>query len=358
MMLTIDSKKLLRGLEVVKPVVTSNKIVPICDNIIIRSDRDCIALIGSNINHSIITQVPCEVRSKINALIPFMDLYNICKGLPDQSITIEFGKNIKITSVNGCYNITDIDDITDFPKVEVIQPNHELQLPSSYIETIKARSLKFLHSDEVNIKYHACFDFDNDGLNVVGANNDCLSLLRVPCKSEPKKYSIDRSTIDLLQVFSFAGEINVKFSDNKFQAENDDTILVSPLVDSEFPEYKHLIGSPTCSIEVNRISFLNSLLRSNKFSMNTTVLLTIGDELKISSINNDYGKDFEERIDIVDNQGFQEEYSLAFHCKFLIDFISTCNSQTILLKGDEGKPVYQIQEPGSEDVFLLVSMKI
>jgi DNA polymerase III subunit beta len=352
MRLTIESKKLLRGLEVVKPVVTSNKVVPVCDNVLIRSDRDCIALIATNLNHSIITQIPCEVRGKINALIPFMDIYNICKGLPDQSLDIELGKNIKVTSVNGTYNIGNIDDIDVFPKVEVIQGNSETEIASSQISQIKDRTLKFACKDEMKgSMYGVCFEFDDSYLNVVATNGGCLSLFKIPNTSNAGRYLLNKDTIDLMQVFSFSGYVNMKFSENKFQIENEDTILISPLMDEVFPEYKWMFKNTDCSIEVNRVELLNSLLRGVKFSNEDLTIVSFSDSMGVSFENNDYGKDFNEKIELINSKGFEEE-TAKLNAKQIIDYLSACTSKNITLGCEKGNNAFFIQEPESENIFI------
>lgn len=358
MRLTIESKKLLRGLEVVKPVAGAlNKIVPVCDNILIRSDNDCIALIATNINHSIITQIPCEVRGKINALIPFMDIYNICKGLTDQSLTISFGKDIEIKSANGSYKITGVDQVSDFPKVEVIIPEVETEIASSQIGQIQKRSIKFLHPDEANNKHWICFDFEKDVLNVVATNNNCLSLFKVPCNAKPKRYLLDKETINLIQIFSYSGGVSFKFSDKKIQVENSDTILISPLVDLSYPDFKQLILNTDCLIEVNRISLLNTLQRSIRFSMADLAMFSIGDNLNISSVDINYGKDFAETIDFEKMHGFPEDYKAMFNAKEIVEFLSSCTSETIKITGIEGKNMCYINEPDNDSVFLIMKYK-
>lgn len=353
MRLTIESKKLLRGLEVVKSVVTSNKFMPICDNVLIRSDKDCIALIATNLNHSIITQVPCEVRGKINALIPFMDIYNICKGMPDQSVCIEFGEKIKVTSLNGTYNIGGIDDIEEFPKVEIIQPENEAEIASSQIGHIHKRSMKFASNDEMKTKINGvCFEFDGTLLNVVATNGGCLSLFKIPNTSKAGGYLLNKETIDLLQIFSFAGGVSLRFSENKFQAQNDDTILISPLIDETFPEYRQLFKNTDCLIEVNRAELLSSLLRSTKFSNTEIALLSFSDSLGISSENNDYGKDFQETIEAIRIQGFEDNATAKLNAKQIIDYLSACGSENIVLTGVKGDNMFYIQEPESDSVFL------
>lgn len=352
MRLIIDSKKLLRGLEVVKPVVTTSKIVPICDNVLIRSDKDCIALIATNINHSIITQIQCEVRGKINALIPFIDIYNICKGLTDQSISIEFGEKTLVTSANGSYTIGGIDNVEDFPTVEVIQPELEMTIPSSEVGNIKNRSVKFIHPDETHYNKHGvCFDFGNDILNVVATNNNCLSLHKVPCKSNPGTYLIDKGTIDLLQIFSF-GIVNLKFSDKKIQVDNDDTILISPLREDKFVNYKSVLVNTDCSIEVNRISLLNTLLRSLKFSLSEITHFTISESLEISSGNVNYEKDFKESLDIIELNGFEEGHTVKLNSKDISNYLSVCDSETIIISSVAGSNMYYFNEPNSESLFL------
>lgn len=355
MKITVSSKKLLHGLEIVKPVVTSNKIMPICDNVLIKSDNDCIALIATNLHHSIITQVTCEVEGKINVLLPFMDIYNICKGISDQPLSIEFGKSIKVTSINGLYNIGCTDEIKDFPKVEIVNHDTEMEIPSSEISQIKSRSVKFIHPDEINTNKHGvCFDFENDTLNVTATNNACFSLYKIQCKSTPNRYLLSKETIDLLQLFSLSkGDVILKFSEGKFQAENSDTILIAQQIADRFPDYKQLIMETDRLTEVNRMDLLNSLLRSFRFSMEDRVTFSFSDTLNISSKNDAYAKDFNESIDVVNSSGFEDNFSVVLNAKQISDYLSVCSSENInIMNSSKNGNMFYIQEPKSESIFL------
>jgi DNA polymerase-3 subunit beta len=355
MNLSIESKKLLSGLEIVKPVITSNRLIPVMDNVLIKTDEDCIVLIGMNGDHSIMTQIPCEVRTKVNALIPFMDIYNMCKLLPEQTLSINFNAGtINIECLSGSYQIQETDSVKDFPAFQLIdEPENDCVLSSTKdLSQIENRTAKFIHPDPIVMNMHGvCFDFEGEELNVISSDKNCISVFKIDCKAKVNaKYLLHKRTIELLSVMTKRGDVTFKFSKDKFQAENEDVIMVCPLIGQAFPNYKPSLKDLDFVMEVDRVEFLVSLIRSQKFSMVDFATIEFSKNMiNIVSDNTHYGKDFKERITPSKLTGYPTGHKIDVNIKYLIDCLSGCESTKVQISATDKKgSALTVREVGSD----------
>jgi DNA polymerase III beta subunit len=360
MKIEIKSKHLLKALEIVKPVIQGTYI-PICENILLETKKDVILISATNTHHSMITQVLCNNQKEFKVLIPFGDLYNICKLIPDQLIKMIFNEGIEINCESGVYNIGEIAEVRDLPVIKLIEGEvteiHQTRLSCFVLEEIEAKTIKFIHPDSAVTNYHGvCFDFVDGALNFVASN--MVSISRYQIKSESKsakRYMVQKKTIELMQGLKNSAEVIVKFSSDKIQIENEDTVVISPLIEYQFPDYEHVLQDHKWTCEVNREAILNSLVRANKFSMVQAAGLVIDDEkINVIADNQDTNKGFSETVKVEDST-LEIEIQIGINIKQIIDALNACTTDSVVLGFKDSFSPITLKESGFDNYIYQVS---
>lgn len=359
MILTINSSSLANGLEIIKQVVTSNKILPVCHNVKIETKGDVITLTGDNTSHTIVTNVACVCEPGFKSLIPFGDLYSLVTSIPAGDIEIIFkDKQVTINAENGTYVIDETDDEMYFPNtVFVNNPINTAVLQSSYIDQIHNKSVKFTHPNPAFFNMNdVCFDFTGEELNVVATNVVSISKFSIPCPLTSKgRYLIQKKALELMVTpFAYTGEVWFKFSETKVQIENQDTVLISALVEQQFPDFTNIFLSEFKTIELPRKDLLKSLNRAAKFAGVQSVGIIAGTSFQIIGNNNMKGKSFDESVMVV-GSNLEDDIKIGIVINQIIDALNACTTESVIMGfADEQKP-FIIKESGYDNFIYQVS---
>jgi DNA polymerase III sliding clamp (beta) subunit (PCNA family) len=356
MKLIIASHTLLQGLKVVEPVVSSNKLVPVCDNVQLKLGDSSILLISTNTHQSIIHSIDCECESKGRVLVPFADVYSLVKTLPSSPITMEFSdQGLEISCDTGTYNITCTDKVVDFPKIETVdKPVHSVEISSSLIDTIQSKTLKFV-DPEISTMSGVGFDFKKGELHVVALQMRLLSLLNIPCNSPSSKlFYIQKKAIELMGAFSFKGEITMSFSQTKFQVQNESTILITNLQDENFQPYESVIVNNPYWIDVEKETLLRCVSRARNFSGVDLVGFVVSHkEVEIIADNHEKGKGFSEKYPLSDaNIGEDDEIKFGLNVKYLIDTLSSFRAEVVRISLKDDKSFIVISDQDDKESFI------
>lgn len=118
-------------------------------------------------------------------------------------------------------------------------------------------------------------------------------------------------------------EITIEYNDTNAYFRFGDSNLTCRLIDGKYPNYEAVIPKENPNqMQVNRMSFLNSVRRVSIFSNKTTYQIRLkiaGAELHISAEDFDYSNSAEERLDC-DYQG--DNIKIGFNSRFLIEMLN------------------------------------
>lgn len=333
MIIKINSGSLLSGLEKVKPVC-SNPVLPICENIYFETRDGYLALMGTNTHQTIITTIDCKSNAGIKVLIPHNEIYNLCKLLPSQDITIEVkGKGIEITSLEGAYNIQQIDDVIHFPQisdVEGVGLRATFETTSFVTKDIQAKTLNFINKDAKEASQHSiAFHFTDENLKVVAHDMTRVSVYTIKVKSTPGIFLAPKEFIQLLSVFTNDGSVSFSMDERVIKASSENTVLISGLVDQPYSEYYRLFRESTLFFTIRKAEFINKLKRAQAFSecLEGGMMLSSG-EGKLTTTNKALGKDFIENVDIVDTN-INDDYRFGLNFKLTIEALNAFDSEEV-----------------------------
>ena len=115
----VTSSALLKELQNINGVITTNPVVPILENFLFEIDSGKLTITASDLQTSMITEIEVEAKETGSIAVPAKILLDTLKNLPEQPVTFSIDEesySIEINSDNGRYKLSGEND-TDFPKV-------------------------------------------------------------------------------------------------------------------------------------------------------------------------------------------------------------------------------------------------
>lgn len=335
MKVIVKKDKLLKSLQKVLGVVEKRTTMPILNNLLIELE-DKMTLKTTNLEISIIIKDDSAIiEEKGKICIPARKFYEIVKSLPENDIDIQLqDKNIVIKSGKSNFKIFSYPP-EDFPLIKNINKENKVNInKEKFLESLNKieyaiypdesrpslngifihkidKKLRFVSSDGFRLTYNE-FDFDGESKDIFISKRTVLELKKIYTDTESE-------------------DIEIFAEGNTIAFESGNTILLSRLKDTNFPNYIDVIPNNPYKAFVDKNAFIESIKRISTVSEENTkgIILDIKeDRVTIKSSNSEIGS-AEDEIDIsYDGVPFE----IAFNADYLIEAVNPNKSEKIELQ--------------------------
>ena len=363
----VSSSYLLKNLNAINGVITSNPVVPILDNVLFEIENGNLLITASDLQTSVMVEIQVESKGDGSVAIPAKILIDTLKNLPEQPVTFSIDDenyNIEINSDNGRYKLAG-ENATDFPKVPQITDSYSIDLSSELLSNAISNTIFSTSTDELRpamtgiflkLSTSSCTFVSTDGHRLVKYVRSDISGDEVD-----HEMILPRKSLNLLKS-TFPSE---KSSDVKleFNASNaffsfDNVKMVCRLIDERYPDYENVIPLDNSNnIVIDKSEVLSSLKRISIYANKTTNQIRFkisGGEILISAEDLDFSNEANERISC-EHDGADIE--IGFNAKFLIEILSNLNSTRVTFKLSEPNKAGLIipdEMDEDEDITMLV----
>ena len=147
----VTSTALLKQLQNINGVITTNPVVPILENFLFEIEKGKLTITASDLQTSMITQMEVEAREAGSIAVPARILLDTLKNLPEQPVTFSIDEesfSIEISSDNGRYKLAG-ENATDFPKVPTVTEGYTIEMSSDILHTAITHSIFATSNDEL-----------------------------------------------------------------------------------------------------------------------------------------------------------------------------------------------------------------
>ena len=363
----VSSTYLLKNLNSISGVITSNPVVPILENVLFEIQNGNLLITASDLQSSVLVELQVESKEDGSVAIPAKILIETLKNLPEQPVTFSIDEqnyNIEINSDNGRYKLAG-ENSADFPKVPEVNDGYSSVLDSNVLNSAISNTIFSTSTDELRpamtgvffkLSSQSCSFVSTDGHRLV-------KYIRNDVKGDEVEHDmiLPRKSLNLLKSIlptEKASEIKLEFNAANAFFSYENVKMVCRLIDERYPDYENVIPSDNSNIiTLVKSDILSSLKRISIYANKTTnqVRLKIsGSEILISAEDLDFSNEANERISC-EHDG--EDIEIGFNAKFLIEMLSNLNSEKISFKLSEpNKAGLIIPEEirDEEDITMLV----
>jgi len=325
----VSSAALLKELQMIGGIINSSNTLPILDNFLFEVNGNTLTLTASDLETTFSTRLTVESETNSTIALPARLLLDTLKTFPEQPLTfVKTEKNtVEISANNGKYAVAYVEG-DEFPKAAQLTDPKMTQIPSGALHTAITSTLFASGNDDLRpVMSGVFFQFSSASLTFVATDaHKLVRYTRTDLKTdETAEFIMPKKPLQLLKSIlqGIEEEITIEYNDTNAYFRFGDSNLTCRLIDGKYPNYEAVIPKENPNqMQVNRMSFLNSVRRVSIFSNKTTYQIRLkiaGAELHISAEDFDYSNSAEERLDC-DYQG--DDIKIGFNSRFLIEMLN------------------------------------
>lgn len=377
MKLSCLQENLNKSLSIVSRVASSNKSLPILNNVLFEAVNGRIVLITTNLEIGIETVLRGKIEDDGRLTIPAQLFSNYVNLLPNKHISIETDKdNLLIVCENQKTKIKGM-EAADFPIIPKIEKERGMACKKQELKKALTQVVFTVIPNDTRPEISgALFKYDliegDCVLNIVGTDSYRLAEKKInlkPIKVDDTKNIDNYQTIvphatlqELLRVLEHGDpedDVMIYFSENQIMLSLNDTELVSRIISGHYPDYKQIIPTKfTTNAIVNTNNLIKAVKSASLFSQSgvNDINLTFSpkdNSLVVSSLSTQTG----ENVNNLTADISGEENSTTFNYRYLLDGLQNINSTQVSLEViDANKP--GLIRPIDDESYLYIIMPI
>jgi len=363
MKLSVSKEKLLEGLQTVQNVVSTRTTLPILSNVLLEAADGQLSLTTTDLDVGMRGAIEATVEKPGAATLPARRLFTIIRELPSAEISLEVDSKSVATIRCGpsYFKILGLPQ-EEFPPLPKFEGAKTFTLRQKDLKDGLRKTAYAISTDETRYVLNGIlFSFKDNKLTLVATDGRRLALVDVELEF-PRSHEVDlilptKAVTELSRLVSDEGDIKMSVSDNQVAFEVDGTLLVSKLIEGNYPNYRQVIPPEAKErITLERESFLNTVHRVSLLSSeksNSVKLVFSKNNIDIIANTPEVGEARESLP--VSYKG--REFSVAFNPEFLMAPLRALpNDEVFLDLIDEMSPgVIKVQSPF---LYVLMPMRI
>lgn len=361
----VNSSYLLKQLNAINGVITTNPVVPILENFLFEISGGILTITASDLQTSMMTELEVESKEEGSIAMPAKILLETLRNLPEQPVNFtieESSYSIEISSDNGRYKLSG-ENATDFPRVPSVSDGFSVNIPSHVLGMAISSTIYATSNDELRPSMTGVFlKLDETNTTFVATDSHRLIRYRRVDITSDMAHSmiIPRKALTLLRATlpSEVTNVTMEFNGSNAFFDFNKIKMICRLIDERYPDYENVIPADNeNNITIGKAELLSSLKRIAIYANKTThqVRLKItGSELMISSEDLDFSNEANERL-VCEHDG--QDIEIGFNAKFLIEMLGNISSDQITFKLSAPNRAGLIEPSNkneNEDILMLV----
>ncbi|MFC1667106.1 DNA polymerase III subunit beta [Candidatus Omnitrophota bacterium] len=324
MKIKLLKEELVKNIQKVQNIISSKSSLPILSNVLIEAEKNTIKLTSTDLDIGVSSTLKAEVEEEGALTVPAKRFSDIIKELPDEDILISTMKNNSMTIKCGkCFfKILGLPK-EDFPKLPEFEKEPHIIIEQSVLKKmLSLTSFSMSHDETRYVLNGALFLFNTNKLIIVTTDGKRLSLI----KKDAGKNALNKSIIipsktiyELNRSLDDQGEVNITFSENQVKFELKNIVVVSRLIEGEFPQYEQVIPAQVKEkIVVHREQFLLGVKRAALLTTQDSQSIKI-DILKNKIIISKSSPNIGEAKEEIETDYRGPEITIGFNPSYLIE---------------------------------------
>lgn len=360
-----SSATLLKKLNQLNGVVSSNAVIPILEYFLFEIEGGTLTITSTDLETSMRSSIPVESKEEGKVAVPAKLILDFLKTLPEQPITFSINpddNNIDLKTDKGQYKISG-ESPEDFPKLPEIEDAAKLTLGASALQTAIVSSLFAISNNELRPAMTGLFFEFSEG-EAKWVSTDGNKLVKYTRKDldieSDSSFIVPKKALNILKTTIPNEDIAVSLQYNTHNAKFSfqDYTIICRLIDEKFPDYKAAIPADIpFKLSVNRLELLGSLRRMANFSNKTTYQVRFkisGNELNINAQDIDFSNEAHERL-ACEYDG--EDMEIGFNARYLSEMLNVVDTEMVNIRlSAHNKPGVIVPDDDSttEDLLMLL----
>ncbi len=341
----VNSQQLLKQLQSLSGVLTSNNTMPIINCFHFHLEENALTIKTTDLSTTLVARMDVETGRMEKAeevAIPSKMLLEILKSFDDVPMTFSVDPSsyaIELSSGEGEYHLAGMDAET-YPTMPTAEGTSTVVMSCSALVSAINKTYFATSNDEMHQQMSGIFcEMTPDGVTFVAT--DAHKLVRYRRKdissSESTSFILPKKPITIVKNILAArkdeGDVTIEYNNTNLFITFDNFYIVCRLVDGRYPNYEAAIPKDNPNkLILDRQSFINTLRRVSIFASEATrqVRLSISaDKLDISAEDLEFSNKAHETIPC---QYEGSPMEIGFNAKFLTEMITNLDTEQVLVE--------------------------
>lgn len=343
MKVSCEKEILMEGIQTVQTAVSNRASLPILSNILLETQKNRLYLAGTDLDVGIATSVEAEVEEEGAVTIPAKKFGDIIKELPDGKCALSTKKNYTITIECGrCFFRLPGLPKDDFPKFPSFGGEARLVIPQELLKTMLRKTSFAMSYDETRYVLNGVlFKCGEKTVTLVATDGRRLACIEKVLEKEwksPYEMIVPTKTIqELSRILQEEGEVGVLKKENQVLFDLGETVVVSRLIEGEFPDYEKVIPKETPEkIRLNREQLLQAARRAGLMTSQDSQSIKLDllkNKLIVSKTSSELGEAREE----IEAEYKGKELTIGFNPNYIIEGLKNISEEDVAfeLEGPE-----------------------
>ncbi len=358
--------ELQKGIQIVQNAVSQKSGLLILSNILFETIKDNkIRLTATDLEIGIVSTIDTQIQEDGAISIPAKKISEIVRELPNEEIHLLVKKNNQITikCEKSVFKMMGLPK-DEFPKVPELADRDILTLPQALLKTMLNMTSFAISKDESRYILNGILLVVTEGkLRLVATDGRRLATIEkeVPgIRGELYKKIIvpAKAVSELLRILKDDGEVKISFSENQLSFALDDTLLLTRLIEGEYPNYEQVIPKQSQGkLKLNKDRFYCATKRASLFTTPDSQSIKL-DVLKNKIIISKSSRDGSESREEMDCEYNGEEMTIGFNPTYLMDALKNIDEEEISFElTNPDKPGVMRAEDNSY-IYIILPMQL
>ena len=371
MKFVVNKSIIFKTLSHLQSIVNKKNTLPILSNILIEAKKNHLTLSSTDMDISIKETLNCNIIEDGATTLNAQIMFDIIKKLPENN-DIEFisnnGKILTIRSKGSKFSLSCLPK-DEFPIIDTVTNGKKFQINSQIIYNLINKTKFAISNEETRYFLNGLyFNISNNEkvsiLTIVGTDGHRLatsSFNQNQIDSDIPGIIIPKKTINELSKLLVDNDkdIEIQISSNKIIFYINKLILISKLIDGNFPDYSRVIPNNNNNIlTINRLNLLSAVDRvstianENSPSIKFKLLKNL---INLSTINNENSTATED----IQAKYEGNEIEIGFNSKYIMDILDNLEGEEIKISfNDNSTPIIAQEQTGSDITYVLMPMRV
>ncbi len=363
----VSSSLLLKNLQLISGVLSTNNTLPILDDFLFELHEDSFTVTASDLETTMSVTIALDKAEKPGSVaIPAKKLLDVLKTFADIPVTFTVNKDtfgVELSAGEGKYKLSGHNS-EEYPKKPVLEDTKQLTINSNILADAINKTIFATGNDELR-PVMSGVNCELSPENIVFVATDAHKLVRykrLDAKSEsvanfilPKKPLNQLKHIFAIEDFP----VKLEYNDTNAFFSFNNVYLVCRLIEGKYPNYEAVIPPENPNVlTIERLTLLNSIRRVAIFANQSTHQIRFklsGKELVLSAEDIDYQNEARERL-TCNFEG--EDMEIGFNSRFLQEMLNNINNDEVKIEMSEpnraGILLPVDNENKEEDILMLV----
>ncbi len=340
----VSSSLLLKQLQAISGVLSTNNTLPILDNFLFELADSEIKISASDLETTMTSRINVDMaEGEGSVAIPAKILIDTLKTFADIPVTIDIDSGnfgVTLTAGEGKYRLAGQNG-EEYPQVPPIEEASTVSIDADILYQAITKTIFAASNDDLRpVMAGVLCELSPEGTTFVATDAHKLVRYRRQdvTSQESTSFILPKKPLNQLRHTLVSGEdkVAIEYSETNARFTFKNIIMTCRLIDGKYPNYTAVIPSSNPNkMTVERQPFLNAIRRVSIFSNQTTYQVKFkiaGSELTLSAEDLDYSNEAKERL-TCHYEG--SDLEIGFNSKFMLEMLNNLETDQVMMEMSE-----------------------